>query len=70
MVGKKLRIERRYCFKQPAFVRLQGGNGSEVETVTENVLPTGFCCGVKRQLLWVHTYKYPCALLVAFRWKE
>ncbi len=39
--GRKGRTERRYFFKQPAFVRLQGGNGTEVETVTENVSAHG-----------------------------
>jgi PilZ domain-containing protein len=41
MVEKERRTERRYYFQQPAFVRLQGGNGNEVETITENVSTHG-----------------------------
>jgi hypothetical protein len=41
MFGKERRTERRYYFQQPAFVRLQRVNGSEVETVTENVSTHG-----------------------------
>jgi hypothetical protein len=37
MFGKERRTEHRYYFKQPALVSLLGENGSEVETVTENV---------------------------------
>ena len=41
MFGKGRRTDCRYYFQQPAFVRLQGGNESEVETVTENVSTHG-----------------------------
>jgi|ERR1700730_5930010 len=45
MFGKERRTERRYYFRHPASVRLQGGSGSEIEsemeTVTENVSTHG-----------------------------
>jgi PilZ domain len=41
MFGRDRRTERRYYFQQPAFVGLQDVNGSEVETVTENVSTHG-----------------------------
>jgi hypothetical protein len=41
------RSERRYPIRQPAFVRFQGGNESEVETVAQNVSAHGLLlrCG-------------------------
>jgi PilZ domain-containing protein len=45
MFGKERRTERRYYFQQPAFLRLQHINVSEVETVTENVSTHGLLLG-------------------------
>ena len=41
MFSKERRTERRYYFRQPAFVKFQGGNESEIETVTENLSTHG-----------------------------
>jgi len=41
MFQEERRSERRYSIRQPAFVRFQGGNESEVETVAQNVSAHG-----------------------------
>ncbi len=41
MIRKERRNELRYPVQQPAFVKLQGGNGREVKTVTLNVSTRG-----------------------------
>ena len=41
MIRKERRNERRYPVQQPAVVKLQGGNGRQVATVTQNVSTRG-----------------------------
>jgi PilZ domain len=50
MFGKERRTERRYYFQQPAFVRLQLVNGSDVEIVTENVSTHGLLLRCKASI--------------------
>jgi hypothetical protein len=69
MLGKERRTERRYYFQQPAFLRFQRINGSEVETVTDNVSTHGLLLRSEAQVALSSTVNvilglpYGCSLL-------
>jgi len=45
MMGNEHRSDHRYHFQQPAFLKLQSGDGIEIEAVTENVSAHGLLLG-------------------------
>jgi hypothetical protein len=50
MSGEERRNEPRFHVQQPVFLKLQSGNGIEVETVTENVSAHGLLLRCNRPI--------------------
>jgi hypothetical protein len=50
MFLEERRSERRYPIRQPAFVKFQAGEGSEVETVAQNVSASGLLLRCETQI--------------------